>query len=139
MILKKASLEDAEQLHEMQRRSFSQLLQKYQDYETNPAAESLEKTIERLQRAGSDYYYIMVNGEKAGAIRVQRQEAECYRIGLYVLPEYQGNGYAQQALSAIEALYPFAKSWNLDTIKQEPKLCHLYETGDIAGPEKKTR
>ena len=127
MILKKASLEDAEQLHEMQRRSFSQLLQKYQDYETNPAAESLEKTIERLQRAGSDYYYIMVNGEKAGAIRVQRQEAECYRIGLYVLPEYQGNGYAQQALSAIEALYPFAKSWNLDTIKQEPKLCHLYE------------
>ena len=41
----------------MQRRSFSQLLQKYQDYETNPAAESLEKTIERLQRAGSDYYY----------------------------------------------------------------------------------
>ena len=56
MILKKASLEDAEQLHEMQRRSFSQLLQKYQDYETNPAAESLEKTIERLQRAGSDYY-----------------------------------------------------------------------------------
>ena len=43
------------------------------------------------------------------------------------MPEYQGNGYAQQALSAIEALYPFAKSWNLDTIKQEPKLCHLYE------------
>lgn len=127
MILKKASLEDAEQLHEMQRRSFSQLLQKYQDYETNPAAESLEKTIERLQRVGSDYYYIMVNGEKAGAIRAQRQEAECYRIGLYVLPEYQGNRYAQQALSAIEELYPFAKSWNLDTIKQEPKLCHLYE------------
>ena len=81
----------------------------------------------------------MVNGEKAGAIRVQRQEAECYRIGLYVLPEYQGNRYAQQALSAIEELYPFAKSWNLDTIKQEPKLCHLYEKWDIAGPEKKTR
>ena len=75
MILKKASLEDAEQLHEMQRRSFSQPLQKYQDYETNPAAESLEKTIERLQRAGSDYYSILVTGAPAGAIRVQRPEA----------------------------------------------------------------
>lgn len=125
--LRKASLEDAGQLHEMQRRSFSQLLQKYQDYETNPAAERLEKTVERLHRAGSDYYFIMVNGEKTGAIRAQRQEADCYRIGLYILPEYQGNGYAQQALSAIENLYPHAKSWNLDTIRQEPKLCHLYE------------
>ena len=101
MILKKASLEDAEQLHEMQRRSFSQLLQKYQDYETNPAAESLEKTIERLQRAGSDYYYIMVNGEKAGAIRVQRQEAECYRIGLYVLPESRYDQTGAEALSSL--------------------------------------
>lgn len=27
----------------------------------------------------------------------------------------------------MEALYPEAAHWELDTIKQEPKLCHLYE------------
>ena len=27
----------------------------------------------------------------------------------------------------VEALYPQANSWELDTIKEEAKLCHLYE------------
>ena len=31
----------------------------------------------------------------------------------------------------------FAKSWNLDTIKQEPKLCHLYEKMGYRRTEKK--
>ena len=36
-------------------------------------------------------------------------------------------GYAQQAITKAESLYPQARCWELDTIKQEAKLCHLYE------------
>lgn len=43
------------------------------------------------------------------------------------LPEYQGYGYAQRAITIAESFYPFAKEWELDTILQEEKLCYLYE------------
>ena len=46
---------------------------------------------------------------------------------IFILPEYQGHGYAQKAILIAEALYPHAKKWELDTILQEDKLCYLYE------------
>ena len=44
-----------------------------------------------------------------------------------MLPEYQGFGYAQKAITIAESLYPAAEKWELDTILQEEKLCYLYE------------
>ena len=35
--------------------------------------------------------------------------------------------YAQAAMREMERLYPEAKTWELDTILQEEKLCRLYE------------
>lgn len=62
-----------------------------------------------------------------GAIRINKINDLCELKQIYILPKYQGNGYAQQAIVMIESLYPEAKHWELDTIKQEAKLCHLYE------------
>lgn len=45
---------------------------------------------------------------------------------LFILPEYQGRGIAQQAISSAEALHG-AHFWELDTIAQEAGNCHLYE------------
>ena len=56
---------------------------------------------------------------------------------ILILPEYQNKGLAQQAIKKVEALYPEAEYWRLDTIAQEDKLCHLYskmgyqKTGEI--------
>lgn len=47
---------------------------------------------------------------------------------MFILPENQGNGYAKRILRQVECLYPEVKIWKLDTIKQENKLCHLYES-----------
>jgi len=46
---------------------------------------------------------------------------------MFILPQFQNNGYAQEAITAIESLYSDTKIWELDTIKQEEKLCYLYE------------
>lgn len=43
--LEKATESDATDLFQMQIDSFSPLLHKYKDYETNPANETIEKTI----------------------------------------------------------------------------------------------
>lgn len=54
--LEKATENDAKVLFQMQLDSFSPLLNKYKDYETNPANESIEKTILRINNPSSNYY-----------------------------------------------------------------------------------
>ena len=46
---------------------------------------------------------------------------------MMILPQYQNKGYAQKAMLKIEELYSDIKCWQLDTIKQEDKLCYFYE------------
>lgn len=125
--LRRASVADAKELYQMQVQAFLPLLYRYRDYETNPAAEEPERTLGRLQREGSHYYFILESGRKVGAIRVQQLGESCRISPIFVLPEHQGNSYAQQALALVEALYPKVHRWELDTILQEPKLRHLYE------------
>lgn len=54
----RANLNDAENIHKMQVKAFTPLLKKYQDFETNPANESIDKIIERLNQPYTNYYYI---------------------------------------------------------------------------------
>lgn len=49
---------------------------------------------------------------------------------MFILPENQGNEYAKHILRQVECLYPEVKIWKLDTIKQESKLCYLFEFMD---------
>ena len=70
----------------------------------------------------------MLEKTKIGVVRVVRLSDTTFRISpMLILPECQNNGFAQQALSAVEKLYPNAEEWKLDTIKEEVKLCYLYE------------
>ncbi len=71
--LLRANINNAKELHAMQVKAFKELLEKYQDYDTNPASENVEKAIRLCE-------------------------------------EIHGND-----------------NWELDTILQEPKNCHLYE------------
>ena len=124
----KASLADAKGLHRMQIICFRPLLDKYGDVNTNPAAEPVERVQKRLQQPETDYYFICLDTEKIGAIRVVRLPENTCRISpMFILPEFQGKGLAQETLAKIEKLYPQAVCWQLDTIKEEAKLCHLYE------------
>ncbi len=133
----KASVEDARELYSMQIEAFKKIYQKYQDHDTSPVTENLEKTVKRLKEDFTDYYFIVLNRKNIGAARVRRI-GEKLRLGpFYILPEFQGFGYAQTAIIELEKLYTKAKIWELDTIKQEEKLCYLYEkmgykkTGEI--------
>jgi hypothetical protein len=50
----KATLENADELHQMQLITFKPLLDKYQDYDTNPGNENIERTIERINQKITD-------------------------------------------------------------------------------------
>ena len=127
--LKKASIEDAELIWKMQIESFSDLLNKYRDYETSPANEPLEKTVWRLSQKSTYYYLIEFDGATVGAIRIidGNKDGEFKRISpLFILPEYRNKGIAQKAVRLAEELHG-QTNWKLETILQEEGNCHLYE------------
>ena len=126
--LQRADASDAEQILQMQKASFAPLLERYQDYDLNPANETADRVRARLMQPETYYYYILVNGEAVGAIRiVDAKDGSRKRISpLFVLPEYRGRGFAQAALREAERLHG-SGGWALDTILEEEGNCRLYE------------
>ena len=126
--LVRVNREDLETVWRMQIDAFSELLARYQDYDLSPGAEKIDKIIARFEQPGSFYYFIIADGAKVGVIRVvDRNDGSRKRISpLWIMAEYRGRGYAQQAITAVEKIYG-EDNWSLDTILQEKGNCHLYE------------
>lgn len=113
----------------MQVKSFSDLLEKYNDYDTNPGNESLDKTIWRLKQNSTYFYLILSEGLTVGAVRVvdNRSSSSYKRISpIFILPEYRNQGFAQAAIRAVEAIHG-RDMWELETILEEKLNCRLYE------------
>ena len=125
--LKPATKEDCSTILKIQTNAFSHLLLKYQDYDSSPAAESLDNILQRFEQPFTDYYLIMLSDDPIGMLRVCNFTESCRLSPICVLQEYQGKGYAQEAIRLMEKCYPDAKKWELDTIAQEKKLCNFYE------------
>ena len=124
----KALFEDCEEIQKFQQESFAQLLEKYQDFDMSPATETLERIQYKLNEPTTTYYFILNENVKIGVIRLVSIDETTMRISpMMILPQYQNKGYAQKAMLKIEELYSDIKCWQLDTIKQEDKLCYFYE------------
>ena len=128
MELVKIGADESEKLWNMQKEAFAGLLARYQDYDTNPAAEPLSRIEERLAQPFTYWYFIRVDGRDTGAVRVvDMKDGSRKRISpIFVSPEFQGRGLAQQAILAAEELHG-RDNWALETILTEPGNCHLYE------------
>jgi GNAT superfamily N-acetyltransferase len=140
----KAELSEASMIHEMQIKSFLPLLNTYKDFDTSPANETLERIIDRINQSFTDYYIIKNSNIPVGAIRIVKKENKVYRVSpVFILPEHQGRGIAQNVFSMIEEQYNDAEVWELDTILQEQGNCYLYEklgykkTGEVKELSKK--
>lgn len=127
--LLRVNIDNAKELHAMQVESFKELLEKYQDFDTSPANEDVEKVEARLKQDFTFYYFICIGQQKVGAIRIidKKENGKNKRISpIFILPKFQGKGIAQKAIRLCEEIHG-NKNWELDTILQEPKNQHLYE------------
>jgi len=125
--LEKAQLKDAELIRNGQRVCFLPLLDRYQDHDVNPCNTALETISERIK---NHYFYkIIVNDIFVGAIFIH-ENPDSFHLKLhtvYVLPEYQGKGFCQKAISEIEAIHNTAKEWVLETPHDLTRNHHVYE------------
>ena len=126
--LKVVKSEDIKTVWKMQIEAFSDLLQKYQDYDISPGAESIDKVTARFEQPWTTYYFIVNGDEKIGVVRiVDKKDGSRKRISpIWIMREYQNKGYATQAILEAEKIYG-ANNWCLDTILQEKGNLHLYE------------
>lgn len=126
--LVQAKAEEAELAAKMQQIAFGELLQRYQDHDTNPANEGVERILWKIQNPGSYYYFIKVGQDTVGAIRVvdEKNGARKRISPLYIMPQYRGKGYAQLAMQEVERIHG-TNHWELGTILEEKGNCYLYE------------
>ncbi|PLT28052.1 GNAT family N-acetyltransferase [Peribacillus deserti] len=126
--LEKAVEADAEAIFDIQVKAFIPLLHEYKDYDTNPANETIERVLTRINNPDGGFYKIQIDDDLVGAICVfWRKETQFWISPMFILPEYQGKGIAQKAIRLIERLFPQATTWELRTILQEERNCYLYE------------
>ena len=125
----RASLKDAKEIWKMQVKSFKNLLDKYQDFETNPASETILNVEMRLKQNFTFFYFIFIDNKKVGAIRVvdYKEKNKNKRISpLFILPEYRNKGIAQSVIKICEEIHGNI-NWELSTILEEKGNCYLYE------------
>ena len=129
LILKRATCEDAGLIWKMQIEAFSDLYEKYQDTDTSPATEPLEKILSRLRQCFTYYYIIEVDKNIVGALRVvdKKEKGGAKRISpIFILKKYRNMGIAQAAIIEAERIHG-NDNWELDTILSEKGNFYLYE------------
>ena len=126
--LKPVKREELETVWKMQVEAFKDLLQKYQDYDMSPAAESIDKITARFEQPWTTYYFIMADGKCVGVIRiVDKKDTSRKRISpIWIMKEFRNKGYASRAILEAERIHGLYH-WCLDTILQEEGNLHLYE------------
>ncbi|MBI9011342.1 MAG: GNAT family N-acetyltransferase [Clostridiales bacterium] len=117
---------DCQSILEMQITCFKPLLDKYKDYYTSPANEMIEDIYRRFDQNNTEYYLITFDNDVIGAVRVIVGDI-CRISPIFIMPDYQGYGFAKETFEILEKMFP-VKKWTLDTIKQEERLCKLYES-----------
>ena len=128
MKLIRANINDCEKLWKMQKEAFADLLEKYQDYQTSPANEPIEKIKAKLLDEFTFFYFIYDNDDLVGAVRVvHRNDGSRKRVSpIFIMKEFRGKGLAQKTFEEIEKIHG-SDNWSLDTILQETGNCYLYE------------
>ena len=125
--LERADIADAEQILAMQKICFAPHLERYQDFETNPAMASLDEIGRQIQH--ENFYKILYNGLWVGAINIQvlDDKGNCKLRIINILPEYQGLGIGQTAIALAEKIFADARTWRLETLADMPHNRHVYE------------
>ena len=111
----------------MQEIALAELLQKYGDYETSPANETLDKVKSRLEDPNTYHYFIKAEEQTVGVIRVvDSKSQEKKRLAqIFIMPKYRLKGYARSAIKSAENIHG-STGWVVETILQERHLLRLY-------------
>jgi len=126
LLIQRSSKHEASVLLDIQKEAFQEDLIKYEDYETSPVNEPIERLIKKIELF--IHYTIWIDGKIAGGADIRDMSEGRYRLNRIFLSErYQNKGFGTEIINLIEAEFPLAKEWTLDTPHLNTRNHHFYE------------
>ncbi|MCL1821166.1 MAG: GNAT family N-acetyltransferase [Oscillospiraceae bacterium] len=126
--VKKAVIEDAERLTEIQKQAFERLYRIYRD-EGSPYLRGSDEIKYQIENGTRDIYKIFADNMLCGGIAVRNKgDGEYYLNRIYILPQLQGKSVGRKAIELCEKNYPDAKRWTVDFPADQlaNKKCYEY-------------
>ncbi|MBY8982522.1 MAG: GNAT family N-acetyltransferase [Candidatus Lokiarchaeota archaeon] len=125
MEIKKADINNAEEILELQKLSYLSEAEIYNDYLIPP----LHQTIEEIKKEFQYKTFIKVisNGKIIGSIRGYEDNNTCYIDKIIVHPVYQNQGIGTRLLNHLEQLFEGVKRYELFTGYKSEKNLHIYK------------
>ena len=119
-----AEIDDAEAILSLQKRAYESEAKLYNDWAIPPLIQSLDSLKDEILTGGVLKYS---QGEAIiGSVRASLQNGKCEIGRLIVAPEFQGQGIGSTLLTAIEARFPHAHSFELFTGSKSEGNIRLY-------------
>lgn len=125
MIIKRATVDDAQEILILQKLAYQSEAEIYNDYNISP----LIQTLKEIKDEVKDKYFLkaVVNEKTIGSVRAFVKEETCYIGRLIVHPDFQNQGTGTKLMDEIENLFNKAKRFELFTgHKSEPNI-YLYQ------------
>lgn len=126
LTIKRTKEVEARRLLEIQTEAFAEDLKRYEDYDTNPVNESIERLLWKI--AAFIHYTIWLGDEIIGGADVRDLQENKYRLNrIFLSNEYQNKGLGSKIMELIESEFPSANEWSLDTPYLNTRNHHFYE------------
>lgn len=120
----KASIQDAEELLEVQKKAFTKVAEFYNDFSIRPLIE----TIDEYKNEFNKFNYIKaeLNDKIIASARGFEKENTCYIGRVVVVPEFQNQGIGKSLMKEIEFAFQAVNRYELFTGKNNFKTLKFY-------------
>ncbi|MFF2176328.1 GNAT family N-acetyltransferase [Lysinibacillus sp. NPDC058147] len=126
IVIKRTNEIEAPILLEIQKEAFEDDLRKYEDHDTSPVNEPVERLLRKIELF--KHYTIWHNNEIIGGIDVRDLKDNKYRLNrIFISKKYQNKGLGSQIMKLVEEEFPSAVEWVLDTPHLNIRNHHFYE------------
>ena len=125
MRIKKASIDDCEEILKLQKIAYQSEAKIYNDYSIPPLVETIENTLEDFSH--KIFLKVIIDNKIIGSVRAYQDNNTCYIGKLIVHPKYQDQGIGTLLLKTIESNFPEVKRYELFTGEKSEKNLYLYQ------------
>jgi ribosomal protein S18 acetylase RimI-like enzyme len=120
-----ASIEDAEDIHELQKLAYTSEAQIIDDFTIPPLHQTIEEI--RSEFKHQTFLKVAVENKLIGSVRCYLEKGTCYIGKLIVHPDCQNCGIGTSLLDAAEKQFPDTERFELFTGYKSVKNLHIYE------------